>query len=270
MPEIADRPSTTASLERRGMRLCAIIPTYNNPQTLEAVVARVREHIADVVVVDDGSAETARRVAQQLADSGQCKVVFRARNGGKGAAVKTGLAWARDHQFDYALQIDADLQHDPADIPKLIAGVTAAPPAPAGTLVLAQPIFDASAPKGRLRARKISVFWAMIETLGRKVGDPLCGFRIYPVATALRVAPRGNAMEFDPEIAVRLVWAGTSVVHVPTPVIYRTAEAGGVSHYRKVIDTLLIAGAHVRLCTEGALRLLTRPVRALLQRMRHG
>ena len=252
------------------MRLCAIIPTYDNPLTLEEVVARVREHIADVVVVDDGSADPARRVAQRLADAGRCEVVFRAHNGGKGAAVKTGLAWARDHQFDYALQIDADLQHDPADIPKLVAGVTGGASPAAGTLVLAQPIFDASAPKGRLRARKISVFWAMIETLGRKVGDPLCGYRIYPVATALRVAPRGNAMDFDPEIAVRLVWAGARVVHVPTPVIYRTADAGGVSHYRKVIDTLLIAGAHVRLCTEGVLRLLTMPVRALLRRLGRG
>lgn len=252
------------------MRLCAIIPTYNNPQTLAEVVARVREHIADVVVVDDGSQDPARCVAQELADTGRCEVVFRARNGGKGAAVKTGLAWARDHRFDYALQIDADLQHDPADIPKLVAGVARAAEAPAGALVLAQPIFDASAPKGRLRARKISVFWAMIETLGRKVGDPLCGFRVYPVATALRVAARGNAMDFDPEIAVRLVWAGVAVVHVPTPVIYRTAEAGGVSHYRQVIDTLLIAGAHVRLCTEGVLRLVTAPVRALIRRLRHG
>ncbi|TMQ06417.1 MAG: glycosyltransferase family 2 protein [Deltaproteobacteria bacterium] len=252
------------------MRLCAIIPTYNNPRTLEEVVARVREHIADVVVVDDGSAEPARRVAQELAATGGCEVVFRERNGGKGAAVKTGLAWARDHHFDYALQIDADLQHDPADIPKLVARISGVGSPPEGTLVLAQPIFDASAPRGRLRARKISVFWAMIETLGRKVGDPLCGYRVYPVATALRVATRGNAMDFDPEIAVRLVWAGVAVVHVPTPVIYRSAEDGGVSHYRKVIDTLLIAGAHFRLCTEGLLRLLTSPVRALIRRLRHG
>jgi glycosyltransferase involved in cell wall biosynthesis len=251
------------------MRLCAIIPTYNNPQTVGEVVARVREHIADVVVVDDGSAEPARQVAQELADAGRCHVVFRPRNGGKGAAVKTGLDWARDHGFDYALQIDADLQHDPSDIPKLVAGLSAGGAAQ-GTLVLAQPRFDASAPRGRLLARQITVFWAMVETLGRKAGDPLCGFRIYPVATALAVRARGNAMDFDPEIAVRLVWAGVDVVHVPTPVIYRAAEAGGVSHYRGVTDTLLIAGAHVRLCTEGLLRLVSWPLRALLRWLRRG
>lgn len=252
------------------MRLCAIIPTYDNPQTLAEVVDRVRAHVADVVVVDDGSAEPARRIAQHLADAGRCHVVFRPRNGGKGAAVKTGLHWARDHGFDYALQIDADLQHDPDDIPALVAAIARSTARPEGTLVLAQPRFDASAPRGRLLARQITVFWAMIETLGRRVGDPLCGFRVYPVATALRVAPRANAMDFDPEIAVRLVWAGVDVVHVPTPVIYRSAEAGGVSHYRKVTDTLLIAAAHVRLCTEGLLRLIRWPVRALLRRLRHG
>jgi glycosyltransferase involved in cell wall biosynthesis len=248
-------------------RLCAIIPTYNNPRTIEEVVTRVREHISDVVVVDDGSADPARRVVQQLADTGRCALVVREHNGGKGAAVKTGLAWARDHGFDYALQIDADLQHDPADIPKLVAGIR---DAPNDTLVLAQPIFDASAPKGRLRARQITVFWAMVETLGRKVGDPLCGFRVYPVAAALRVKTRGNAMDFDPEIAVRLKWAGVAIVHVPTPVIYRAADAGGVSHYRGFADTMLIAGAHFRLCTEGVLRLITYPVRALIRRLRHG
>src|SRR5262249_32481781 len=192
-------------------------------------------------------------------------VVSGAWTGDMGAEVESGSAWARDHGSDYALQIDADLQHGPADIPRLVAGLSGAGDQP-GTLVLAQPVFDASAPKGRLRARKITKFWAMVETLGRRVGDPLCGYRVYPVATALRVAPRSNAMDFDPEIAVRRVWAGVSVVHVPTPVMSRSAAAGGVSHYRGVIDTLLIAAAHVRLCTEGVLRLISWPVRALIRR----
>jgi glycosyltransferase involved in cell wall biosynthesis len=249
------------------MRLCAIIPTYNNPRTIEEVVARVREYIVDVVVVDDGSAEPARQIVQELADAGRCHVVVRPENGGKGAAVKTGLAWARDHGFDYALQIDADLQHDTRDIPRLIAAVREAP---AETLVLAQPVFDASAPKSRLRARKITVFFAMVETLGRRVGDPLCGYRVYPVETALAVKARGDAMDFDHEIAVRLAWSGVEIVHVPTPVIYRSAASGGVSHYRGVRDTLLIAATHVWLCTEGVLRLLTYPVRALFRRKKRG
>ena len=191
--------------------------------------------------------------------------MWREHNGGKGAAVKSGLAWARDHGFDYALQIDADLQHDPDEIPKLIANLTDAPKA---RWCWRSRCSTPSAPKGRLRARKITVFFAMVETLSRRVGDPLCGFRIYPVATALRVKARGDAMDFDPEIAVRLVWAGCHVVHVPTPVIYRRADEGGVSHYRGFADTMLIAITHVWLCTEGLLRLLTYPFRALYRKVR--
>lgn len=246
------------------MRVCAIIPTYNNPTTVAEVVARVRAHLDDVVVVDDGSAEPARTVVAELAAAGRCHAVVRDRNGGKGAAVKTGLAWAREHGFAYALQIDADLQHNADDIPRLLAAIR---DVPEGTLVLAQPVFDASAPRGRLRARKITVFMAMVETLSHKAGDPLCGFRVYPVEAALRTRTLGNAMDFDPEIAVRLVWQGANIVHVPTPVVYR---AGGVSHYRGLTDTLLIAGAHVRLCLEGIVRLITWPIRALFQGRRRG
>jgi len=182
-------------------------PDLQQSSTIEEVVARVRAHIPDVVVIDDGSAEPARQVVQQLADTHRCEVVFRPHNGGKGAAVKTGLAWAHEHHYDYALQIDADLQHNTDDIPKLIAAVGEAPTKE--TLVLAQPVFDASAPQGTAaRASDHGVF-AMVETLGRKVGDPLCGYRIYPVEAALRVKARGDAMDFDPEIAVRLVWEGS-------------------------------------------------------------
>lgn len=249
------------------MRVCAIIPTYNNPQTIEEVVTRVRAHLSDIVVVDDGSAAPTKEVLAKLAAANLCTVVSRPENGGKGAAVKTGFAWAHEHGFDYALQIDADLQHDTNDIPRMLAALGEPT---ATTLVLAQPVFDASAPKGRLRARKITVFFAMVETLGRKVGDPLCGYRVYPVEAALGVKARGDAMDFDPEIAVRLVWAGAQVVHVPTPVVYRSAEAGGVSHYRAWADTLLIAGTHFWLCTEGVLRILSYPFRALWRRLRRG
>ncbi len=246
------------------MKLCAIVPTYNNPRTIGAVVERVRAHVADIVVVDDGSTADNRAVVQALADSGACHAVMRPANGGKGAAVKTGLEWAREQGYTYALQIDADLQHDANDIPALIAAIEPS----RDTLVLAQPRFDATAPASRLRARKISVFWVAVETLSRRVGDPLCGFRVYPVAAALRAHARGNAMDFDPEIAVRLAWAGVKIVHVPTQVVYLAPEDGGVSHYRGFTDTMLISLAHSRLCIEGMLRAMTWPLRALYRRVR--
>jgi glycosyltransferase involved in cell wall biosynthesis len=239
------------------VRTCAIIPTYDNPATVGRVVDGVRRHLPDVLVVDDGSAAPARRVLEELAGRGDCELLVRPENGGKGAAVTAGFAWAREHGFDYAVVIDADLQHDPADIPRLLERVDAS----RETLVLGQPVFDASAPRLRLVARKISIFWAMVETLGRRIGDPLCGFRVYPVAAALRTRTRGRAMDFDPEIAVRLLWDGVAVSHVPTRVVY---VPGGVSHFRNFTDTVLISLAHTRLVLEGLWRL----VRGLFRRRR--
>ena len=248
------------------MNACAIIPTYNNPRTLREVVLAVRQHVSDIVVVDDGSGEEAKAVARGLFDQGLCTVVWRPQNGGKGAAVKSGLTWAQAQGFAYALQIDADLQHDAGDIPALLA---AAQPGD-NILVLAQPVFDASAPRSRLIARKISKFWVAVETLSRAIGDPLCGFRVYPVALAAGLNMKANAMDFDPEIAVRLVWAGARVRHVPTKVVYVPAERGGVSHFRGFVDTALISWAHTRLCLEGLARLATWPLRRLWRACRRG
>lgn len=238
------------------MKVCALIPTYDNPDTVARVVDDVRRHLADVLVIDDGSAPPARRVVAELAAAGACSLLVRPRNGGKGDAVKAGLSWAQERGYDYAVTIDADLQHDAADIPRLLAGIDP----DRDTLVIGQPIFDESAPALRRFARQISVFWVMVETLGRKVGDPLCGFRVYPVAASLRTGTWARAMDFEPEIAVRLVWAGAAVAHVPTRVVY---PPGGVSHFRVVTDTLLIALAHVRLCVEGLGRLARAAARAL-------
>ena len=75
--------------------------------------------------------------------------------------------------------------------------------------MLGSPEFDDSAPRARLIGRKITRFWTHVETLGPLIDDTMCGFRVYPIDAALSAAARGNAMDFDPEIAVRIAWNGT-------------------------------------------------------------
>ena len=174
-------------------RPCLLIPTFDNPATIRAVVTRVRAYCTDVIVVDDGSGEAARAEIDAIERAGEAHVVHRADNGGKGRAVKDGLAAARDLGFTHALQVDADGQHDLEDIPRFLTASRAWPE----SLVLGQPMFDASVPAARLYGRRISIFWAAIETFGRRVGDPLCGFRVYPIEQALLANARGNRMDFD-------------------------------------------------------------------------
>lgn len=225
------------------LRPCALVPTYDNPATLRDVVRRVREHLADVLVVDDGSGPEARAVCEALAAEGLARVVHRARNGGKGAAVKDGFRAARGQGFTHALQVDADGQHAIEDIPRLLDAARARPEA----LVLGQPVFDASAPKARRYGREITRFWTDVEAGGPVIGDPMCGFRVYPLDAAIAAGARGDAMDFDPEIAVRLVWMGVPVVNVPTRVRYVSRAEGGVSHFRMVRDNALISWMHTQL-----------------------
>jgi len=244
-----------------GFRACVLIPTYDNPHSIAQVIENVRACMRDmpemhemrkVIVVDDGSGPRAQHVLHDLQERGLAHVVRRPHNGGKGAAVKTGLAAARDLGFTHALQIDADGQHRTEDIPRFIAEAEANPTC----LILGTPCFAADAPRARKYGRQVSIVFVHLETRSRAIADPLCGFRVYPVAAALACAPRADRMDFDPEIAVRMVWRGIPVRNLPTQVRYIPRDQGGVSHFQLVRDNLRISWMHTRLMCLASLRLI--------------
>ena len=234
-------------------RACVLLPTFDNPRTIANVVHLVRQHVSDVVIVDDGSSEPARHIIAELGAQGLAHVVRRAANGGKGAAVKSGFRAAADLGYTHALQVDADGQHAVEDIPRFLQAAAENPEC----LVLGTPSFDASVPKARLYGRQLTVIWTHVETAGRVIADPMCGFRVYPLSAALRCAPRANRMDFDPEIAVRMVWYGTRVLNLPTRVRYVPRDQGGVSHFQLVRDNVRITLMHTRLVCLALLRLLS-------------
>jgi glycosyltransferase involved in cell wall biosynthesis len=200
-----------------------------------------------VWVVLDGSRDGSReRLAPLAAADPGLRVLELAVNSGKGAAVLHGLRAAAAAGFTHALTMDADGQHPAALIPEFMAASQAAPDA----LVLGVPVFDASAPAVRVRGRKVSNWWANLETLWSGIGDSLFGFRVYPIAPLEQVMARTPWMrrfDFDVEAAVKLVWAGLRPVNRPAPVRYLRPEEGGVSHFRYVRDNLLLSWMHVRL-----------------------
>ncbi len=228
-------------------RPCILIPTYNNPATLRGVVLRAREDCPDIVVIDDHSADAGRLAVESLTAEGLIQSRRLPANLGKGGAVKAGFEFARELGFTHALQIDADGQHCFEDIPRFLDAARAHPEA----LILGAPLFDETAPKARLRGRQISIFWTTLETgWQRVIDDPCCGFRVYPVEAAIAARARTNRMEFDPEIAVRMVWAGVPVLNLATRVRYLSADEGGVSHFRPFRDNVLMSWMHTRLvCT---------------------
>lgn len=231
-------------------RPCAVVPTYDNPRTIERTVDGLAA-LAPVLVVDDGSHAPAREVVAALGRAGKATVLRLATNGGKGAAVRAGLKLARRLGYSHALQVDADGQHELTDAPRFLAAAAARPEA----LVLGAPLFDASAPRARLAGRKVTIFFVHLETGGAVIQDPMCGFRVYPLDQALRVLSPGWRMDFDIEVAVRLVWRGVPVVNLPTRVRYLSREQGGVSHFRALADNVRLSWMHTRLCVGAFMRL---------------
>jgi hypothetical protein len=150
--------------------------------------------------------------------------------------------------------MDADGQHPADRIPAMMAASRAAP----GAMILGIPRFGPDAPRLRVQGRRVSNWWARVETFGAGIGDSLFGFRVYPVAALLDVMAgtrRMRRFDFDPEAAVRLCWRGVQPVNLPTPVRYLTAAEGGVSHFRYGRDNLLLTWMHVRLMCGMLLRL---------------
>jgi glycosyltransferase involved in cell wall biosynthesis len=104
-----------------GVRRIALVPAHNEELTVAGVVDEIKAFDLDfeVLVIDDGSTDRTAQVAQ---DAG-ANVVQLPYNLGIGGAVQTGLQYARDHDFDVAVQVDGDAQHDPAEIPKILAPI---------------------------------------------------------------------------------------------------------------------------------------------------
>jgi glycosyltransferase involved in cell wall biosynthesis len=220
-----------------------------------ATVAAARAQWPQVWVVVDGSTDGTAQGLQALAaqDSG-LRVWVLTQNRGKGAAVLYGLQAALAAGYTHVLTMDADGQHPAAQIPAFMQVSQQHPQ----TMVLGRPVFDASAPPLRVRGRKVSNWWANLETLGAGVGDSLFGFRVYPAAALTAVMQDQRWMrrfDFDPEAVVRLAWRGVKPLNLDAPVRYLTAEEGGVSHFNYLRDNLLLSWMHTRLMVGFFLRL---------------
>jgi glycosyltransferase involved in cell wall biosynthesis len=243
-----------------------LIPSYNPGRKVFETVRAAREQWDPVWVVVDGSTDGTAAGLQEMAlgDPG-LKVLVRARNGGKGSAVLDGLTEASAQGFTHVLTMDSDGQHPPDRIAAFMAESMAHPEA----MILGEPVFDASAPSIRVKGRKISNWWANLETLWSGIHDSLFGFRVYPIAPLLRLMRSSLWMrrfDFDVEAVVRLSWAGMRARNLPAQVRYFTPAEGGVSHFHYGRDNVLLSSMHARLFAGFLVRLPFLLVRRLLRR----
>lgn len=223
-------------------RPCALVPVYNHPTTIADVCASLSALGLPVLLVDDGSDADCRRELDRLAAEGH-HLLRLSENQGKGAAVRSGLAEAQRLGYTHALQVDADGQHHPDDLPAFIETMHRAPEC----LLAGYPRYDDSVPRHRLYGRYATHIWVWINTLSLTIRDTMCGVRLYPLAPLNALLARhacGDRMTFDTEVLVRWHWAGQPLRNLPVRVHY---PAGGVSHFAPWRDNLQISAMHTRL-----------------------
>lgn len=235
------------------IRPCVVIPVYDHEHAIGQTVAELERFALTCYLVDDGSGAACRDALTALGTRypGWVRVLRHEVNQGKGAAVRTGCEAAFRDGFTHAVQVDADGQHDLGDLPALLALAEATPEA----VVTGIPVYDESVPKARLYGRYLTHVWVWINTLSLEIRDSMCGFRVYPLASALelwRTSYVGRRMDFDTEMLVKLWWRGVPLKQLPTRVTY---PRDGVSHFDMLWDNVRLTGLQTRLAIGMLVRL---------------
>ena len=174
MAELVREPVTAEPVPGLGaLRRMAIVPAYNEEGSVGRVIAELRRFDPgfDIVVVDDGSHD---RTAYVAADCG-AHVLRLPFNLGIGGAMQTGFRYAFEHGYDIAVQCDGDGQHDPTELPKILAPVVAGE----ADLVVGSRFTGESAFRSTpLRRVGIRLFaWTVSRLVRQRITDPTSGFR---------------------------------------------------------------------------------------------
>ncbi len=228
-----------------------LIPTYNSGPRLRSTVEGALQQGVPVRVVVDGSTDGSDRVLDPLAESSgeRLRVQRLEENGGKGRAVHAGALAVRDEGGTHILTMDSDGQHPPNAVPLFVAAAERYP----GDLIMGDPVFGPDVPPARLKGRRLTIWWTDLETHRCGLGDTLFGMRVYPLEGLLAAFGQtsfARGFDFDPEIAVRMAWAGHRPRQVPVPVRYFSKDEGGVSHFNYLRDNIKLTFLHFRLVPE--------------------
>ncbi len=183
------------------LKACVLLPTYNNAQTLEAVIQAIAAFTRQIVVVNDGSTDNTEEILSRYPF---LKVVSYRPNRGKGNALKQGFRYAWQQGFRYAISIDSDGQHYAHDLPAFLTAIKEQP----GALVIgARNMDQAHIPGKSSFGNKFSNFWFWVET-GIRLPDTQSGYRLYPLEPLSKMKFFTRKYEFEIEAPVRAAWKG--------------------------------------------------------------
>lgn len=224
--QLTDVPSKLKSY-----RCCVVLPTYNNPKTLQKVIDGILIYTTDIIVVNDGSTDATTNILGQYPQIVQLHLP---KNKGKGNALKIGFKHAVSLGFEYAITLDTDGQHFPYDIPNFIEALDAS--INKNILIIGdRNMNEADVFAQSAKGNRVSTYWMKAAT-GLQLRDSQSGFRLYPIKEmeGIRFMKSTKKFEFEIETIVKSYWSGTEIMHVPIHVLYDMKER--VSHFRPFMD----------------------------------
>lgn len=216
-------------------KIAVLIPAYNSEDTVGRVVGGIKKYISDIVVVNDGSMDNTEEAASA---SGAYVINHKVRRG-KGEALKTGFKALIDRGFKAILTMDADLQHDPEDIPLLIEKYREGG---FGIVIGSRMASRRDIPKYRLIPNLVGNMF-LSSASGREIEDSQCGMRIYSTELLKVITLNTSRYDTEAEAIIKAGKAGFEFAFVPIKAIYAEDQK---TYFRPVVDTYLISIVYLR------------------------
>jgi len=211
------------------LKVCVLMPTYNNDRTLKRVIDGVLEYTDNIIIVNDGATDTTSQILKEYSQLEQIQIP---KNKGKGNALRVGFKRAEELGYHFAITIDSDGQHFPEDISVFVEKLENSETKNL-LLIGARNMDQESVPGSSSFGNKFSNFWYKLET-GIDLDDTQSGYRLYPLKEINKIKFYTTKFEFEIENIVKAAWRGITVKNVPVKVLYDESER--VSHFRPFKD----------------------------------
>lgn len=195
-------------------KICAVIPFYNESSSIKKIIFDTLDYADKVIAVNDGSTDNSAHLIPQ---NEKLILISYQKNMGKGYALKRGFEESLKIGSEFTITLDADLQHNPNLIPKMLSEKF--------DIIIGNRLNDISRmPFHRRLSNKITSFLLRLKT-GQKILDSQCGFRSYKTKTLKNIFPKSNGFESESEIIVLAARKKYKIGFVDIPTVYENEKS---------------------------------------------
>jgi len=203
--------NNSRDINKKSDSVCAIIPFYNEKETLNTVLEKTAKFVDHIIAVNDGSNDNLYLEERKKTF---VEIIELDKNFGKGKALSVGFEKAVSSGFEYVVTLDADLQHEPNYIPELINNLKSY------DIVIGNRLKNLQGmPLQRRLSNKLTSFFLTVKT-GQEILDSQCGFRAYRRAVLEQIKTHHSGFEAESEILIKAAKKGFTLGFIDISTIY--------------------------------------------------